>query len=92
MTKININLPLVVSVLHSLAGVAGAVLTPVYGSQLSTASQGLLLAISALLVAIPGYHVASVAAATAKAKIATPVVNNAPVGVALVPAGPVPTV
>jgi hypothetical protein len=89
--KVNVNLPLIVSVLHSLAGVAGAVLTPIYGSHLSTAAQGVLLAISAALIAIPGYHVASVAATSAKAKAVAAAAPAPPVGVALVPA-PIPHV
>lgn len=65
-----INLSLVASILSALAGVAGTVLTPIYGSNLSSAVGAVLQALSGLLVAIAAYHVTSVATTQAKAKIA----------------------
>ena len=66
---VNLNLPLIASICAALAGVAGSILTPLYGADLSTAVQGVLQALSSLLVLIPTLHVSSVASAAAKAKI-----------------------
>ena len=68
----NLNLPLIASVLSALGGAVGVVVTPLYGSNLTGAVQALLVAVSGLLVALPVHHAASTAAAQAKAKIATP--------------------
>ena len=85
------NLATFVAVLHSLAGVAGLVLTPVFGSSLSASAQTALLAVSGLLASIGAYHVGSVAVATAKANI-TPALPAAPPTVANVLNAPVPQV
>ena len=60
-TTIKWNWPLLASILTALAGVAGTVLTPIYGSTLSGQVQNILMAISALLLAIPAAHAASAA-------------------------------
>ena len=60
-TTIKWNWPLLASVCTALAGVAGTVLTPIYGTQLSGAVQDLLQALSGLLVLIPTTHAASAA-------------------------------
>ncbi len=58
----------VIAVVSGLAGVAGTVLTPIYGSNLANSVQATLMAISGLLVVISGYHATSVVASTAKMK------------------------
>lgn len=63
-----INLPLIATVLMAVAGAAGTVLVPIFGSGLSSAVAGVLQGLAALLLAIPTYHVSSVAAYTAKAR------------------------
>ena len=68
--SVNLNLPLIASICAALAGVAGTILTPLYGADLTTAVQGVLQSLSSLLLLIPTLHVSSVGAANAKAKIA----------------------
>lgn len=51
----------------ALAGMAGSIITPIYGSGLATGVQVALQILSGFLVAIPGFHVSSVAASNAKA-------------------------
>jgi hypothetical protein len=46
---------------------AGSIITPLYGSGLSTGVQVALQILSGFLIAIPSYHVSSVAATNAKA-------------------------
>ena len=67
---VNVNWALIGAILATLAGIAGTILTPLYGTQLATAVQVSIPSLSALLIAIPPYHVASVAAATSKMKAA----------------------
>lgn len=64
----NINWALVGSTLAAIAGVVGVILTPTIGATLAGDVKVVLLAISGLILAIPVHHVASVAAARAKAK------------------------
>jgi hypothetical protein len=61
-----INLPLIAAICAALAGVAGTILTPLYGANLSTAVSAVLQALSGLLVLIPTLHASSVAATTGK--------------------------
>ena len=70
MTSIPWNWATVIAVISGLAGVAGTVLTPIYGSNLANSVQAVLMALSGVLVAISGYHATSVVATTAKAKAA----------------------
>jgi uncharacterized membrane protein YjjB (DUF3815 family) len=67
---VKINWALLGSVLTALAGVAGSVLTPLYGTGLSNAVSVVLQSLAALLVLIPGLHMTQVAAANAKANSA----------------------
>jgi hypothetical protein len=66
---VKINLPLVITVLAALGGIAGTVLTPIYGAQLTTAVQGVLQAISALLVLLPVHHASSIVVSQSRARI-----------------------
>ena len=68
MTSISINWAKVIAFLTALAGVAGTVLTPIYGSNLAGAVQGVILGVSGLLIAITGYHATSVVASALKLK------------------------
>ena len=63
---IKLNWPLLGAIVASIAGVVGTILTPIYGSSLTTQIQAVLQALSALLIAIPTWHVASTAATTSK--------------------------
>jgi ABC-type dipeptide/oligopeptide/nickel transport system permease component len=63
---VNINWATLGAIASTIAGVVGAVITPIYGSQLATAVQAVLMGLSTILVAIPSWHVASVASAKAK--------------------------
>ncbi len=65
---VNWNWATIIAVISGLAGVAGSVLTPIYGTALATSVQAVLQTISGLLVLISGYHATSVVAATAKMK------------------------
>ncbi len=65
-----LNLPLIAAVVAALAGVVGSTLVPLLGTQLAISIQAILQALSALLIAIPTYHVSSVAAAQSKLKAA----------------------
>jgi hypothetical protein len=68
MKSVNLNWALIGSIVAALAGVAGSILTPLYGSSLATSVQAVLQALSGLLVVIPTFHVSSVAASGAKYK------------------------
>jgi len=63
------NLPLIASIIASLAGIAGTVITPFLGATVDAQVQAILQALSALLVVIPTWHVSSVAATQAKVKM-----------------------
>lgn len=63
-----INWTFLASIASALAGVAGTVITPVYGTGLGSSVQGILQAVSGLLIAIGAWHVNGVAAAQARAK------------------------
>ena len=65
-----INWAFLGSIAAALAGVAGTVITPVYGQDLATSVSGVLQGLSGLLIAISAFHVTSVAATAARAKIA----------------------
>lgn len=68
--NVTINWPTVIAVITALAGAAGSILTPIYGTNLATQVQVILQAIAGLLVLIPAAHATSVVATTAKAKAA----------------------
>lgn len=51
----------IAATLAAIAGVIGTILTPLLGSQLSTAVEAVIEAISGVLVVIPSYHVSVVA-------------------------------
>lgn len=61
--------PTILAVVSGLAGVAGAIVTPIYGSALAGEVQGVLEGISGILVIIAGGHATSIVAASAKAKL-----------------------
>lgn len=63
---VNINWATLGAIAAALAGIAGTILTPIYGSGLSGEVQAVLQGLSALLIAIPGWHITSVAASKAK--------------------------
>lgn len=65
---VNLNWASVVAIVSALAGVAGTIITPIWGAQLASEVQGILQGLSALLVAIPAFHASSIVASTAKAK------------------------
>lgn len=65
-----INLPLIAAVLTALAGVAGSILTPLYGGDLTSAVQGVLQALSALLLVIPTTHASHLAYVSGRARVA----------------------
>jgi hypothetical protein len=67
---INFNWPLVGSVLSALAGIAGTVLTPTLGANLSSNIQAVLLAVSGLLLAIPAHQAAMTASHRSQTKYA----------------------
>jgi uncharacterized membrane protein YfcA len=56
----------VIAVVSGLAGIAGTVITPIYGSALATQVQAVLTALSGILVIIAGGHATSVVAHAAK--------------------------
>jgi len=72
-----INWSTVIAVFSGLAGVAGAVVTPIWGTHLAGEVQAVIEAISGVLVIIAGYHATTVLTAQAKAKIARPVATKA---------------
>lgn len=74
---VDINFPLIGSIVAAVAGVVGTILTPIYGVTLATAVKAFLLALSTLLIAIPTWHLASVAATSAKSKAAARALRKA---------------
>ena len=66
MTKVTLNWALLGSLVAALAGVVGSIVTPIYGSELSSSIENVLQALSGLLVLIPTLHMSSVAASNAK--------------------------
>jgi len=68
--KITLNWPVIASVIAALAGAVGTILTPLYGSSLSTAVQAVLQALSGLLLVLPVHQAAATAAARSKATYA----------------------
>ena len=64
---VKLNWSVIGSLVAAAAGVAGSILTPIFGSDLAGQVQSVLQALSGLLIAIPAWHVASVAAGNAKA-------------------------
>ena len=66
MTNVTINWAMIGSFIAALAGVAGSVLTPIYGTQMATGVQQVLQAVSGLLLLIPTWHIASTASYTSK--------------------------
>ena len=71
MKTVNVNWALIASVLSALTGLVGSVLTPIYGTHLSTSVQAVLQALSGFLILIPTFHAGSVAAYNAKLKYAS---------------------
>jgi hypothetical protein len=63
---VNINWAAIGATLSAIAGSVGVIVTTLWGQPLGTAVVAVLTSISGLLIAIPSYHVASVAAAKAK--------------------------
>jgi hypothetical protein len=55
-----------IAVFTALAGVAGTIITPIFGTSLANEIQAALMAISGALIAITGYHATSVVATKAK--------------------------
>jgi hypothetical protein len=72
-----INWSLVIAVVSGLAGVAGSVITPIYGAALAGQVQAVLQAVSGLLVLVAGFHATGVVAAASKARYAAAVKNAA---------------
>lgn len=73
MTKIitklrSINLPMWGSALAALAGVLGMILTPLLGPAKTGTVQHIIMVVSGVLIAIPTWHLGSVAAANSKLK------------------------
>lgn len=68
MVTVNINWSYVSTIVAALAGIAGVVVTPIYGTGLAGALQGVITAIAGVLVLLPVHHVATVAVTTAKAR------------------------
>ena len=68
MSTLKLNWPTILAVVSGLAGVAGSVLTPIYGTALATQVQVVLQAVAGLLVLIAGYHATTVTAANATAR------------------------
>jgi ABC-type dipeptide/oligopeptide/nickel transport system permease subunit len=66
MTGTNLNWAAIGAVIATLAGVAGTIITPIWGTHLAGEVQAVLMGLSAILIAIPTFHVASVAATKAK--------------------------
>lgn len=62
-----INWPLLGSIVAGVAGVVGTVVTAIWGADAGTSAQAILQSLSALLIAIPTFHLTAVAAATTKA-------------------------
>ncbi|HVX20873.1 MAG TPA: hypothetical protein VHB02_05975 [Acidimicrobiales bacterium] len=68
LAKLRANLPLIGAVIATLAGIAGTVLTPLYGEGLANGVQTVLQAISGFLLTLPTYHVVRIAAVRARAR------------------------
>jgi hypothetical protein len=66
--NVTINWATVIAVVTALAGAAGSIITPIWGTQLATQVQVVLQALAGLLVLIPAAHATSVTAHVAKAK------------------------
>jgi hypothetical protein len=64
---VKLNWGVLGSVVAALAGIAGSIITPVFGSHLAAQVQSVLQSLSGLLILIPSWHLGSVAAANAKA-------------------------
>lgn len=64
----NLNLATIIAIVSGIAGVAGSILTPIFGNALALQIESILQALSAVLVIIAGASATSVVHATAKAK------------------------
>lgn len=62
----NPTLAKIVTIISLAAGVAGSIITPIYGVDLASAVQGVLQAVSALLVLIPSAHATALVYQSAK--------------------------
>ncbi len=67
----------VIAVLTGLAGIAGSVITPIFGQQLASETANILQGLSAVLLVITGYHAQALAVAKAKAKFLAGAVRRA---------------
>lgn len=63
------NWTLIAQVVSALAGAAGTILTPIYGTNLASAIVGVLQALSALLLVIPTVTTAVVHVTREKARL-----------------------
>lgn len=75
MKTVTINWALIGSIVAAAAGVVGSILTPIYGTSLSTSVQAVLMAVSGLLVLIPTFHVGAVASYNSKLRYAASLHN-----------------
>ena len=64
-----LNWATIIAVLTGLAGVVGAVITPIWGTHLASEVQAVIEGVSGVLVIIAGFHASSVVTTAAKAKI-----------------------
>ena len=63
-----INWTTIIATFTALAGVAGSILTPIFGTHLAIEIQSILQGLAAVLVVLPAAHATAVVAATAKVK------------------------
>ena len=78
MTNVKLNWAMILAVLSGLGGAVGLIVTPIWGTHMTTQVQAVVAAVSALLVAISGYHATSVVTSTAKAKASARLSAEAP--------------
>ena len=88
MKTITINWAMIGAMVAALAGIAGSIITPIYGTSLATSVQAALQSISGLLVLIPTWHIASTAAYTSKLRASNVYRPTGNLGPAPVPGGP----
>jgi hypothetical protein len=66
--NLKLNWPNVIAALSAAAGIAGTIITPIWGDKLAASVQAALMAVSGLLIAITGYHATSVVSTRVKAQ------------------------
>jgi hypothetical protein len=76
-STMKLNLPMIAAFLGALAGIVGTVLTPIYGTHLTGEVQGVLQALSGLLLAIPVTYATHVQAHASKTRNAALIANAA---------------